>query len=462
MNDLKKFMKSTGIYLIGNILTKGMSFVLLPIYTTYLSPQEFGHYDLMIAYNTLFMSVLFLDIWNVILRYIFDYDESEIHTPISTGFMIFMISNIIYIFIVLGLGSFLNLTDTVYLLLVGVLTNLHQIFGYIARALRKNKEFVISGIISSLIMLISNVILLVLLNYDYRSLYISSILGMVIGIFYLYRVAKLKNQFSIFYIDMKLMKDMFIYALPLSLNSAAYWFLTGFNRVIISSRLTVLDNGIYAVAMKFSAIIQLLTTGFQMAWQELSYSKVKMNRNEMGTFYERAFKEYSVFLLLGISVALPLINITYEIIVGQAFIESMALIPLVLVSTYFISISLFQSTIINTLKKNQLIFITSLVASLVNVIILLLTIDSLGVHAANFSLSIGYIICIYLRHYQLNKYIRMRFPFREFFVYGSYYILTVILFFEGYFINVMMLLISIVIVMSKYRKTILSFFNHKF
>ena len=75
MKDFIKFIKSSGIYFFGNILTKLISFLLLPIYTKFINPTDYGTYDLMIAYITFFTSVLFLDIWSGIMRFMFDYDK---------------------------------------------------------------------------------------------------------------------------------------------------------------------------------------------------------------------------------------------------------------------------------------------------------------------------------------------------------------------------------------------------
>ena len=75
MQDLIRFVRTTGIYLVGNVLIKIISFLLLPIYTKYLPPASYGTYDLNTAYITFLSSILFLDIWGGILRFMFDYKK---------------------------------------------------------------------------------------------------------------------------------------------------------------------------------------------------------------------------------------------------------------------------------------------------------------------------------------------------------------------------------------------------
>ena len=45
MKDLWRFIKSSGIYFVGTVLTKLISFLLLPLYTSYISPADYGTYD---------------------------------------------------------------------------------------------------------------------------------------------------------------------------------------------------------------------------------------------------------------------------------------------------------------------------------------------------------------------------------------------------------------------------------
>ena len=52
MKDFIKFIKSSGIYFIGNVLIKMISLILLPVYTKYIPPNDFGTYDVSIAYVT--------------------------------------------------------------------------------------------------------------------------------------------------------------------------------------------------------------------------------------------------------------------------------------------------------------------------------------------------------------------------------------------------------------------------
>ena len=158
MKDFIKFIKSSGIYFFGNILTKLISFLLLPIYTKFINPTDYGTYDLMIAYITFFTSVLFLDIWSGIMRFMFDYDKVEDkYKSIFTGSSIFIISTALYSISIFIFSRFIKVDYIIYIYLYGLLMNLQNLSSFIVRGLGKNITYVVSGMISTIVTLTCNI-----------------------------------------------------------------------------------------------------------------------------------------------------------------------------------------------------------------------------------------------------------------------------------------------------------------
>ena len=75
---LKLFFKNTFVYTIGGVLTRGVAIFLLPIYTNYLSPAEYGIIDLFIVIASIVNIIIALEISQGIARYYQDAkDEKE-------------------------------------------------------------------------------------------------------------------------------------------------------------------------------------------------------------------------------------------------------------------------------------------------------------------------------------------------------------------------------------------------
>lgn len=78
MQDFKKFIKTSGIYFIGNVLSKLVSVFTLTIYTRYLTPQEYGQYDLYMAYLSFFVAICFLDVGLCAMKFMLENNYKSI------------------------------------------------------------------------------------------------------------------------------------------------------------------------------------------------------------------------------------------------------------------------------------------------------------------------------------------------------------------------------------------------
>jgi len=194
---------------------------------------------------------------------------------------------------------------------------------------------------------------------------------------------------------------MFIFSLPLTFNSVSWWFLTAFNRVALTTHFSAYANGLYAVANKFSAIIQLVDQAFQMAWQEISFSKEGANKNN-AKFFSQAINEYIKFMSLGICVVLPVVRIIFPYFINSSYNAAIKVIPLALIAMLLSSISTFLGGTLTAIKQNRYLFTTTVFGTIVNIIVLETTIDAIKIQAASLALGLGYLV-VDIRRYQLLR-----------------------------------------------------------
>lgn len=402
MKDLWKFIKSSGIYFVGTVLTKLISFLLLPLYTAYISPADYGVYDLYNAYISFLCSVLFLDIWAGIMRFMYDYTGEEKKKPISCGLSIFSISSMLYTVILIGVFAVFHIEYPLLLFAYGILMNLQTLVGYIARGYGKNVLYTAAGLIGSIVTIVFNIILLVNFKMDYSALFIASCIGYIVNIAIVVFGVKVPHVFSLKNFDKQLFREMLRFSLPLCLNSVAYWFLTSYNRVAISAVLGTEANGYYAIAGRFGSMITLFTTCFQMAWQELAFSKsAKDNNND--NFYSVAINSYIKSMGCGLVLMIPVIYIIYPFMINDSYNGGKELIPLYLMGTILSTISSFLGNTFSAIKKNNLLFVTMLVGSVANVASVHLLLPVIGIQASNVALMLGFALITITRIVLLKK-----------------------------------------------------------
>ncbi|MDZ7672400.1 MAG: oligosaccharide flippase family protein [Halanaerobiales bacterium] len=74
---MNKIVKNTSLYTIGNILPKAISFLLLPLYTKFLTPEDYGILNSMILLRTFLIVFMTMAINKSVYRLYFDYEEKR-------------------------------------------------------------------------------------------------------------------------------------------------------------------------------------------------------------------------------------------------------------------------------------------------------------------------------------------------------------------------------------------------
>jgi len=459
MNNFFKFAKSSGIFFIGNILSKVISFFLLPIYTKYIPTQDYGYYDLSNTYVSAITAILFFDIWTTILRFMYDSDDDKKkYKSVSNGLTIFSISSLIFVLLFIYISCAFNTKYLNYIFLLGLISNIQNVYSFIARGFTKNFEFAVSGIINTIVTAVSNIIMILYLNFDFLSLYISAILGSLTQIIYLeYNIKIIKHiKFNMF--DKVLFKSMFIYTLPLGFNSMTNWVLSGYNRIVLSKVMSLDANGIFAIANKFVVMISLVTNCFAWAWQELAFKRGEES-DEAG-FFSLASSLYFKFLGCGIFILMPMIHFIFPIMVNSNYISGMDIIPLFLISAALSGYSVFVGNHFHAIKNTKVIFISSAVSATFNMVSAPVLIKLFGLNGANLTTMLSFIINIIIRHYILAKIISFK---TDFVAIGC---ISIIVFISSMIyihcntaINLIWFIVTIVIFALIFRKYIFSIFK---
>ncbi len=398
MKSFIKFAKTSGIYFFGTVLAKLVTMLLLRVYTEYIPAEDMGTYNVSINYVTFLCSVLYLDIWSGILRYFYDYHTPEGQKkPINCGFAIFGISTAAYTVILVVFGQFVTVRYLPLIYLYGLMMNLQNLLGYVARAYGKNVLYASAGLLNSFVTAALNVVLIVGLHMDYSALYLAGCIGYLSNILLVGAGVKIWTLIRLSAFEKPLFVRMFRFSLPLCVNSAAYWFLTSYNSVAVSRMMGMEANGLYAVAIRFGSFISLFTSCFTMAWQEVSYAKEAESKESLSQFYSSAVNAYLRFMGMGAAILLPFIWLIFPLMIADGYSEARNMVPLYILATIASSVSGFLGNIFTAMKKNGLLFYTTLAGSVVNILGVHFLIPRFGVQGASAALFLGFLTIIVFR-----------------------------------------------------------------
>ena len=183
----KNLFKNTGIIAIGQVSTQILNFFLLPLYTSLLTTYEYGVLDLLTTYSSLLSILVGMQISQAVFRFLVTKRDNavEIKRTISTVVIASSIICVIYLFAFVGIQGFLNIQYKWFLLIHVISVLALQTTSNIARGLGDNLKYAMANFISSLIIVVLNVIFVAIFQFGVFAMLISYILGPIIGVIYL-------------------------------------------------------------------------------------------------------------------------------------------------------------------------------------------------------------------------------------------------------------------------------------
>lgn len=402
MNKIIRFFKTAGVYLLGNVFTKMVSFLLLPLYTSKINPEEYGVYGLVITILNVIVPIVFFSIWDSVFRFSFDYeDEKDKYKVLNNGFVI-MLSGAATLCIGIAIVYFaIGFKYPILVCLYSLAMGFQYYYTVIVRALKDNNLFVLSGCINSVVSVVINIFLIVVVGMGVDSLYISYVIGVVIQI----GIIEYRKHF-ISYISLKemrfdIVKQYLKFSIPVTISAISNWLLNGLTQVFITYQLGSYYNGLYNVANKFSSILVLGIGVFQFAWNEMAYDLA--NESDKNIYYKKSISEILRFSIIGLSILLLLIKLIYPFMVDEQYYESLQIIPILLIGTVAHTYAGFLGTLFLADKKSLSLFTTTLLAGIINFIGLALLIPKFRFVGAVFSLCIAFLFCAFIRIVLLKK-----------------------------------------------------------
>ena len=406
MNN-KKFkilFSNTIIFAIGNLLVKLISFFLMPLYTSQLTTEQYGVSELINSSIEIVLPIATLCIIDALFRFAINEDVDQ-KILISTSMNVLLKGFVLVLLMCTLFYSITSYEFTYYFYFLYVTTALYKLFSQFARGLGHVKRFALSGVISALALVISNVILLVFLNGGVESYLISFIISNIVAGLFSFFASKEYLYLDLKAVDMNLLKNMLLFSIPNIANMLSWWLNNVSSRYIILGFSGAGMAGLFTAASKMPSMINMLATIFQQAWQ---YSTAKEIKNEdSNVFFTDVFKFYYSFIMLACSGLLLITPYISKFILQGDFYEAWVFVPLLLFSATVGCISTFFGTFYTAVMKNVMGMVSTIIGAIINVVISLILVPFIGVYGALVASVISYLIITIIRIIDTRKYVRI-------------------------------------------------------
>ena len=364
MSRIKKLFSNTILFAISNFGSKIITFLLIPIYTSVLSTEQYGTIDVILTSVSLALPLVTLGMSDAGLRFAMDPDADR-KSVFSTGLTVIIAGYLISFLPMIFLINYLSISEyTVPMLVLLFLNSLYQFLSQFCRGLSKVLHFSIAGLIQTTVFMVSNILLVLVFSMGVFGYLLSSSISYIIAIIYLAVAVKLHSYLG-GKLNKKLFKEMILYALPLIPNMLFWWIMNSSDRIFISQMLGKSYNGLYAISIKFPSIINTVSAVFLQAWQLSAIEEV--NSEDKGVYYKTVFDNLSSVILLSVAGMTAVIKPIFSVWVAEEYFTAWKASPFLLIAVAFMCFTSFWSTMLIAQKKTVGILVSATVGGAVNI-----------------------------------------------------------------------------------------------
>ena len=406
MQAERRLVKNTIIYMVGNIGSKILQMLILPLITAVLLTEEYGYYDLVITTISLVQPVITLQLIEAMFRYLFSGTVEEKNRTTSTVIACLVVGAVVLAVAMVGINIVTDAIQFPLLIYLNYISCIAFTFMQkIARCEQKNIQVAVSGVINTIVMLAVQAITLLSFQFRTDGMLLANCVSYLAAALYLNYYLHVEKKFSTKCIDFTHAKELLKYSLPLVPNSICWWFVAACDKYVISFFLSVASNGIYSIASKFSQLLTLVTSVFQMAWQESSI--IESDSDTRNKFYSNTFNAYMRLLLGGYIVLLPVIRVIMPYLVAESYQIGYLYNPLLLIGAVFSAFSQFYGSAYLAFKKTGGAFSTTVIAAVINCCVAIALIKPLGLFGPALGTACAFLVQWLVRMHQMKEYFKV-------------------------------------------------------
>jgi O-antigen/teichoic acid export membrane protein len=276
---IKELLRHSAIYGLGSIVARIVGVLLLPLYTRYLSPSDYGLIETLVALSAVLTALVAQGMKSAFFRFYFDSAEPERRLlVVRTAFWYVLAASTSVSAIGIALAPQVSWilfgTHEHGRLVIAAFIGLWAALNYeqltsLFRVEQRSSAYVVATLANVAITIAATVVLVVVLDKGPIGVLVGNFTGtlVVYGALLLYSRRALGLQF-----DRALYRAMNRFGLPLVPSAVALW-LTNFSDRFFLIKLTdAHEVGLYSIGVRIASALVLLLTAFRLAWPAFAYS----------------------------------------------------------------------------------------------------------------------------------------------------------------------------------------------
>ncbi len=401
MSGYLRRLASTGAaYTAASVISKLIAVALLPLYTRYLTPSDYGAAEIMFAAVVAASIVIRLGVIEALLRFYYQADEKPDRVVATSFAALFWAGTAAVVVLMPFAGPISDLLlgepdaglARVAIAGLWVLT-LSEYLLTLFRLDERARAFFVVTMLSVLVTIPVTVVLVAVFELGAIGLLVGSYGTGVVVISGL--IAYHRRRLALVP-DRPLLKRMMRFGLPTMPAELSLYSLSFIDRILIARMLGLTEAGLYALAVKVSQSINVLVRGFQLAFPPLAYSIV--DDDEARRAYSAVvtwFVALMALVVTGIWLVAPWI---IRIFAAPEYFEAHEAVGPVAAGTALYAIYMVLLVVLGRTGRTEFNFPATVAGVAVNIGLNVLLLPIWGIVGAAVSLCVSYFVVVGLMY----------------------------------------------------------------
>lgn len=401
----KRVLINSMLYTLSGLLLKCFSFFLLPLYTAYLTKEEYGISSIATSFISTMGFVVAFSLFSAVMRFYVDLkDEPEKLKRFYGTIITFVSCSSVFFGIVLAIFreplskyvfSGIDYYPIIFISIISLLFHcLHTVFDNILKSQQKAFKSSVFSILFFLVTVGLNILFVVVFKLGAVSLILSSLISCILYSIY-FIIEMLAKKTIVICLDWKLLKSALKYSIPIMPHNLSTSIAVLITKVLIGGSASLASLGVYSVAAQFGSVADTIQSYVDKAYSPWLFEK--LNAKEAN--YKSSIRGISRLLAAAIGlffIGISLFAQEYIVLfVNKDYIEAWKYVPLIVMVFGIKTIYYFYIGVLFYYKKaSRLLFTATLSSSFVNIFLSYFIIPILGVYGSILADAIAMIIRI--------------------------------------------------------------------
>jgi O-antigen/teichoic acid export membrane protein len=389
----RKVFKNSLYYMSASLLPAVVGFLMLPVYSRYVTPADYGIVALVLSFQVFLPLILTFKIESSLPRFYFEYSGEELKVFVTTliattvlmasiimGILVFFIEDMVSI-IFPKIGS-----EYYYLFRLGLLTayfsTFNAMFMSLIRVQQKASLFMRVSMSLFMMTLAINIIEVVVLKKGAHGVVEATLISAFISsVVYFY----VNKSFFVFKYSPSLVVDPLKFSIPLIPHTLSGLILMYSDRIILEKYVTLSAIGLYMFSGKIANVFKMVVNEFNNAFSPFFMETSKQSK-EKAIAETRDLSLVFIYLssMIVVFVAVFSSELVYFLLDAQYY-ETWKMIPLLASAYLFRSLYCFSSCGLFFEKKTGRVATITIVSGIINIGLNLIFIPIYGVMVAVFA-----------------------------------------------------------------------------